>query len=938
MLAELDDVNLPSDHSLLEGLRQLDLPVGRILHGDVLECAPELPLYAAASKMAACRCSSIVVVEDGVAVGIWTERDALAVDFRDRTFVERPIREVMSTPVKTISPELTLQEVSSRLREQHVRHFLVVDANGTPKGIVSQTDVVLNQGVEQYLRLRKVASVIKRSPLILEEDTDLGAAAARMRTHGADAVVVSYASGDYGILTERDMVRLIAARRTEAQVGPLASRPLLTVEADSSLYRARMLLTKEGVRHVGVRRDQELVGVIGFSDILAGMELSYVEELRSALADLQHAVRQRTAELHESERVMRTLLANLPGAAYRCRNETDWPVEFVSEGVTAVTGYRPEELLNSAAARFQSLTHADDRARVSAEIQQAIKDGTPFTVTYRIRHKNGDERWLMEHGRGVFNSDGELLALEGYINDITPLKQAEQEMLRAKNEAERANRAKSDFLARISHEIRTPMNAITGMAYLLADTDLRPAQRGYLNTIRESAHHLLDLLNDLLDFSKIEAGKMEIEAVPFRFDRVLNEIAATTAVSSESKGLELRFRVDPDLPENLIGDPLRVKQVFANLIGNALKFTESGEVAVTVRQTERKLGQVSMQVSVRDTGIGLSPEQQARLFDAFTQADGTITRRFGGTGLGLAICRQLVEKMGGRIWVESEPGRGSDFQFTLTCGVGEDTVPDPERKSSPSTSLQELRGARILVIEDNPVNRQLAAELLTRTGAVVDCVEDGMSGIGRLEQARYDLVLMDIQMPGVDGYETTRRIRADARFQGLIIIAMTAHALASDRERCLAAGMNDHVAKPVDPAQLRHVIGHWLRRRDQLGELDAIAASGDSCLDANAGRLATAGDPELQRRLLQVFLNTHGQAPEQLRVLYRNADYDALRAQVHRMVGSAGAIGASSLAASASQLDSALLNGDSDGLQRLFEPFIGSLEQLLGTLAEPGIQ
>ncbi len=929
-----------TEYTLLRGLAQPDLPVSRVLHREVLTCPPEQSLCSAAAQMAERRFSSIVVVEHGKPVGIWTERDALAIDFANATTFSRPIREVMSAPVRTIPPDLPLREVAARFRRDHVRHYVVVDGDGEFQGIVSQTDVVMNQGAEQYLRLRTVGSIIKREPLVLEHSTSLRSAAHHMRNEGLDAVVVRYPDDDYGIITERDVVRLVATRCGNTAIGPLASRPLLAVDADSSLYRTRTLLTQNGVRHIAVLREGALVGLIGFTDILAGMELAYVEDLRSALYDLQQEVRERTAALHESDRAMRTLLANLPGMVYRCQGDR-LGMEFVSDGAVAVTGYHPQEFLQDARINLDQLTHPQDLAAVRRDIAQAVAAHEAFTLTYRIRHRNGEERWVWEQGRGMYDERGQLLRLEGYLNDISPMKRAEQAMLRAKNEAEAANRTKSEFLARISHEIRTPMNAISGMAHLLADTELDMRQSDYLDKIQGAAHHLMRLLNDVLDFAKIEAGKLEVESVRFGLDRVIREVSATAAVSSESKGLHLRFRIAPDLPEYLIGDPLRLRQVLGNLVDNAIKFTDNGEVVVTARELQRTDTEVMLHFSVRDTGIGLTEAQAEKLFTAFTQADGSITRRFGGTGLGLAICRQLVEAMGGRIWVDSVPGGGSDFQFTIALGVATtaNAFPSPPRQPAE----RHFDGARVLVIEDNPVNQQVTRELLLKRGIAVDVAGDGQEGLGMVRRCDYDLVLMDVRMPGMDGYETTRRIRA-LRGTALRVVAMTADAMAADRQRCLEAGMDDHLSKPVEPQALFRTLERYLR---------APAATRPTGPEVPWGNLAfpgfhpeigyelTEGDPTRYLTLLQVFLQTHRNAPTELGCLLAAGDCGALAHQVHKIRGSAGTLGAMRLFEAATLLEHHLRGHAPNAVVAGYGDFESALREVIeglesGLVAAPG--
>ncbi|MBF0255107.1 MAG: response regulator [Gammaproteobacteria bacterium] len=688
----------------------------------------------------------------------------------------------------------------------------------------------------------------------------------------------------------------------------------------------------------------------------------------------------------------------------------------------------------------------------------------------KIRAEATLQQQAIDRLRSTVNS---LLAAQGMQplgDDAASLEQLSDLMARLVQEADKANRAKSEFLANMSHEIRTPMNAIIGMAHLALHTQLDDKQRNYIDRVYRAAVSLLGIINDILDFSKVEAGKLEIEQAPFALDGLLDSLIAVLGLKAQEKALEFLIDLPAEVPVRLIGDGLRLNQVLMNLGSNAIKFTEQGQVLIRVRLLQRQGGKASLQFSVDDTGIGLSPEQQDRLFQSFSQADASTTRKYGGTGLGLAISKRLVELMGGRIWLESTPGQGSCFHLQLELAENPETAPQPglpksvQGKSAlvvedcltageiaqsmlaqlgvtaevvasaqgacaavqrsrfdfilvdwkmpeedgiqcigrikaenpglasrfilmsgygleelghicqlqgvevdrflakplmPAALLHalnpaedragladsaaaepdrlNLEGHHLLLVEDNSFNQELAVELLSRRGISVEVAGDGIEALEMLKHSRYDAVLMDCQMPRLDGYDTTREIRRWPGFEQLPIIAMTANAMQGDREKALQAGMNDYVAKPIDVKELYQVLGKWLEV-ESASSADRVVENAQGLphlpsLDTAKALRRLGGDAASFIQLLCKFGENQAQLGEEMNRSLQQADWDRLRLQVHTLKGIAGTIGAYALAEDCLRLEQALADDADMAINEGLVQLQAGLQQLLMELA-----
>ncbi|MDP2761242.1 MAG: response regulator, partial [Sideroxyarcus sp.] len=807
----------------------------------------------------------------------------------------------------------------------------------------------------------------------------------------------------------------------------------------------------------------------------------------------------------------------------RLRDQQFYTRSLIESNIDAIVTTDPSGIISDVNKQMESLTgctrdeligaplknYFTDPERAKAGIRRVLSEKKVSDYELTARARDGKETVVSFNATTFYDRDRKLQGVFAAARDVTERKRLDQvlqeknvELESAKFVAEKANLAKSDFLSNMSHEIRTPMNAIIGMSYLVLKTELLPRQRDQINKIRGSARHLLGIINDILDFSKIEAGKLTVEHTEFDLESVLDNVSNLIAEKTATKGLELVFDVDKNVPHNLIGDPLRLGQILINYSNNAVKFTKQGEINIVIRLKEQTDKDVLIYCAVHDTGIGLTEEQMGRLFQSFSQADTSTTREFGGTGLGLAISRKLAKLMGGEVGVESKPGQGSTFWFTARLGKGvsqprrralagdlqgkralvvDDNenarlalgdllgnmsfevdqagsgeaaigaveradaqgmpyemvlldwmmpgmdgietakrlkklslghmphmmmmaansseefinrakeaglenvltkpvsasvlfdsvvrvlggVVDGERTAGelPTDTIEQLatiKGARILLVDDNDLNQEVATELLNDVGFVVDLAENGQIALDKVRAADYDLVLMDMQMPVMDGVTATLEIRKEERFKDLPVVAMTANAMQGDRDRCLAAGMNDHIAKPIDPEDLWKALLKWVKPRHPSkaaaevkpqnakanaktkAEQYADLPSGIDGLDIANGLRRVLGKKSLYLSMLRKFIAGQKSATSEILQTLEGNDWDTAERLAHTLKGISGNIGAIGLQQLAEELETAIrerqprndVDGHLDKLKQQLDYFISQLEQKLPE--EPG--
>ncbi len=976
-----------------------------------------------------------------------------------------------------------LMESFNRLQEGQMEpsEFRIMDKDGTVIYVSTSSRPVYTDGqITGFTALMSNITERKKAEEALRESEQMFKSTLE---DAPDGIYISDLLGNF-ILGNRRCEEIIGFKREELVGKNFLELNLLP--EDEIIKAAGLLQANIEGKPTGpdelnlIRKDGSRVPV----EINTSLIKRYGETV--ALAFVRDITKRKQVEdaFKKSEEKFRTLVDNVPGIVYRCEVNAPWRMIHINDAVLDITGRPAEEFLEGRI-KWADVVVPYDLESLEKKVREGVERNISYEMEYRISGSDGGIKWVWEAGKCTYDDNGTPLHIDGVILDVTQRKIIEAELENARDIAEAATRAKSEFLSNMSHEIRTPMNAIIGLTYLALQTGLTVKQREYLTKIHDSAGNLLGIINDILDFSKIEAGRIDLEEVEFSFDSMLAEISNIVSKTAEDKGIEFVFDIDSHIPARLVGDPLRIKQVLINLTGNAIKFTEKGEVVLRAELMKKTVnnGQTNARIKfvVSDTGIGLKPEQIDKLFESFTQADSTITRRYGGTGLGLTISRKLVNLMGGEIEVQSVYGRGTTFSFSLdfnivkghgdefsfpsciqgfkalvvddnesvrdimesyltrfgfavtTASNGEQAIKILEeegktfklmlldwkmpgldglqtmekikadakihdipsvimvsgyideddnlfaqehgvsaflkkpmsrsdlldvimevlgqktgkseeiiRPSIDTGIFERLRGGRVLLVEDNVVNQQVASEILKSAGMTVKIAGNGKKALKALDEETFDIVLMDVQMPEMDGIEATRIIRRDDKYRNLPIIAMTAHAMAGDRERFMEAGMNDHTPKPIDPESFFATLAKWIDKKDTPSgmDMDIVRKKSPVALpeklegiDVNDALKRIMGNKALLKDIIIDFCTSFSDAENRIKSLVDSGEIKEAEKLVHNIKGAAGNIGASRLHHVTAEYDDTLRKNQTDSYKKMHNRFAQEMKKVLSNSA-----
>lgn len=713
--------------------------------------------------------------------------------------------------------------------------------------------------------------------------------------------------------------------------------------------QAKIAMRKMQQRHYSIAASTVSIMFV-FSIIIIIRIRRIQRDLIKSHFSLEKTVEARTKELTRTQRILKSVLNNIPVRVYW----KDRHSQYIGGNKLFLKDAKIEsnaDLVGKSDENMPWKAKASEYKKQDLELIQ--KNTSIINTVEEVESTSGKKVWLESSHVPLLDESDKCIGVLGTYQNITERIQGEENLKEAMKSAEMANIAKSNFLANMSHEIRTPMNGIIGLSYLALKDDLNETQREYIENVHKSAEHLLTIINDILDFSKIEANQLQLESIPFNIKELMSSIEYLVKVRINEKALKLNINFDASVPDVLLGDSVRVNQILINLINNAIKFTENGSISVDLKCTDVNTKTAELNIAVSDTGIGIRREIVETLFSPFHQADASTTRKYGGTGLGLSICKRLCEMMHGSISVESELGKGSQFIVKLLMDIPDTEQLENVFSISKSTEVidnnKALSGAKILLVEDNKINQQVITGLFKNKAKdiFIRVAGDGVQALKMLNEETYDLILMDCQMPVMDGYDTTRRIRDERRFDDMPVIALTANAMKGDIEKALQAGMNDHIAKPVDVDILFAVLHKWIGKKniiDKYTDSSAESITGQQEpedkktdwsdfyeLDAKNAIFRINNNEALYAEVLKTYALTQSDFTEIFYTALETGDMNLAERKAHSLKGASATIGAMEIYELANTLEMAVRSEENiESIKKRVAP----LEKLQNALCE----